>query len=49
MYLSLDIPDIALAAQEAARPRAKPVASDWNKLTRIGRYLKRIRVASQDW
>ena len=39
MYLSLDRPDIAFAAKEAARSMAKPMTTDWNKLKRLGRFL----------
>ena len=39
MYLSLDRPDIAFAAKEAARSMAKPVKSDWAKLKRLARFL----------
>ena len=39
-YLSGDRPDIQYAVKEICRRMAKPVRGDWEKLIRLGRYLK---------
>ena len=39
-YLSGDRPDIQYAVKEICRRMAKPVKGDWEKLIRLGRYLK---------
>ena len=39
-YLQADRPDIQYAFKEICRRMAKPVVSDWQKLTRLARYLK---------
>ena len=39
-YLSADRPHIQYAVKEICRKMAKPVAGDWQKLVRLGRYLK---------
>ena len=39
-YLAADRPDIQYAVKEVCRRMAKPVEGDWQKLARIGRYLK---------
>ena len=39
-YLSVDRPDIQYSAKEVCRRMAKPVEGDWQKLTRLGRYLR---------
>ena len=39
-YLSVDRPDIQYAVKEVCRRMAKPVEGDWQKLARLGRYLK---------
>ena len=39
-YLSADRPDIQYAVKEICRRMAKPVEGDWQKLVRLGRYLK---------
>ena len=39
-YLSGDRPDIQYAVKEVCRRMAKPVGGDWEKLIRLGRYLK---------
>ena len=39
-YLSADRPDIQYAVKEICRRMAKPVNGDWQKLVRLGRYLK---------
>ena len=39
-YLSADRPDIQYSVNEVCRRMAKPVEGDWQKLTRLGRYLK---------
>ena len=39
-YLSEDRPDIQCAVKEISRRMAKPVKGDWEKLIRVGRYLK---------
>ena len=39
-YLSGDRPDIQYAVKEVCRRMAKPVKGDWEKLIRLGRYLK---------
>ena len=39
-YLAADRPDIPYAVKEICRRMAKPVAGDWQKLIRLGRYLK---------
>ena len=39
-YLSADRPDIQYSVKEVCRRMAKPVEGDWQKLTRLGRYLK---------
>jgi len=39
-YLSADRPDIQYAVKEICRKMAKPVQGDWQKLVRLGRYLK---------
>ena len=39
-YLSGDRPDIQYTVKEISRRMAKPVRGDWDKLIRLGRYLK---------
>ena len=39
-YLAADRPDIQYSVKEICRRMAKPVESDWKKLTRLGRYLR---------
>ena len=39
-YLAADRPDIQYAVKEICRKMAKPVRGDWQKLVRLGRYLK---------
>ena len=39
-YLSGDRPDIQYAVKEICRRMSKPVRGDWDKLIRLGRYLK---------
>ena len=39
-YLSGDRPDIQYAVEWICRRMAQPVESDWEKLIRLGRYLK---------
>ena len=39
-YLAADRPDIQYAVKEICRRMAKPVAGDWQKLIRLGRYLQ---------
>ena len=39
-YLAAGRPDIQYAVKEVCRRMAKPVEGDWQKLARIGRYLK---------
>ena len=39
-YLPADRPDIQYAVKEVCRRMAKPVEGDWQKLIRLGRYLK---------
>ena len=39
-YLSADRPDIQYSVKEVCRRMAKPVEGDWQKLIRLGRYLK---------
>ena len=39
-YLAADRPDIQYAVKEICRTMAKPVQGDWQKLVRLGRYLK---------
>ena len=39
-YLSGDGPDIQYALKEICRRMAKPFKTDWEKLIRLGRYLK---------
>ena len=38
-YLQADRPDIQYAVKEICRRMAKPVASDWQKLIRLARYM----------
>ena len=40
-YLAADRPDIMYAVKEICWEIAKPVRGDWQKLVRLGRYLKR--------
>ena len=40
-YLSADRPDIQYAVKDICRRMAKPAVGDWQKLIRLGRYLKR--------
>ena len=39
-YLAADRPDIQYAVKEVCRKMAKPARGDWQKLVRMGRYLK---------
>ena len=39
-YIAPDRPDIAYAAKELARHMATPTEGDWQRLKRLGRYLK---------
>ena len=39
-YLSADRPDIQYAVKEVCRRMAKPVEGDWQKLARLGPYLR---------
>ena len=39
-YLAADRPDIQYAVKEVCRRMAKPVIGDWQKLSRLGRYLR---------
>ena len=39
-YLPADRPDIQYSVKEVCRRMAKPVEGDWQRLTRLGRYLK---------
>ena len=39
-YLAVDRPDVAYAVKEICRKMANPVSGDWQKLVRLGRYLK---------
>ena len=39
-YLAADRPDIQYSVKEICRKMAKPVSGDWQKLVRLGRYLK---------
>ena len=39
-YLATDRPDVEFAVKEICRKMAKPAAGDWQKLIRLGRYLK---------
>ena len=39
-YLAADRPDIQYAVKEICRKMAKPARGDWQKLIRLGRYLK---------
>ena len=39
-YLSSDRPDIQYSVKEVCRRMAQPVEGDWQKLSRLGRYLK---------
>ena len=39
-YLAADRPDIQYAVKEVRRKMAKPVKGDWQKLVRLGRYLR---------
>ena len=39
-YLAADRPDIQYSVKEICRRMARPVAGDWQKLVRLGRYLK---------
>ena len=39
-YLSADRPDIQYAVKTICHRMAKPVEGDWQKLARLGRYLK---------
>ena len=39
-YLSGDRPDIQYAVKENCRRMAKPVICDWEKLIRLGMYLR---------
>ena len=39
-YLAADRPDIQYAVKEVCRKMAKPARGDWQKLVRLGRYLK---------
>ena len=44
-YLAADRPDIQYAVKEICRNMAKPVEGDWQKLVRLGRYLRGSRDA----
>jgi hypothetical protein len=53
-FLALDRIDIQFAAKECARKMSDPTVGDWNKLKRIGRYLKGcpryvIQYPFQEW
>ena len=50
-YLAVDRPDIEYAVKEICRKMANPVSGDWQKLVRLGRYLKGAPrcVLSYDW
>ena len=39
-YLAADRPDIQYAVKEICRRMSRPVAGDWQKLVRLGRYLR---------
>ena len=39
-YIAPDRPDIAYAVKESARHMASPTKGDWQRLKRLGRYLK---------
>ena len=39
-YLAADRPDIQYSVKEICRKMSKPVRGDWQKLVRLGRYLK---------
>ena len=39
-YLSADRPDLAFAVKEVARTMSKPTEGCWERIKRIGRYLK---------
>ena len=39
-FLAADHPDIIFAAQDLTRKMAEPTKEDWEKLVRLGRYLK---------
>ena len=39
-YLAIDRGDIMFATKEPTRKMSEPTESDWNKLVRLGRYLK---------
>ena len=39
-YLAADRPDIMYAAKELCRKMSSPTARDWDRLVRLGRYLK---------
>ena len=39
-YLAADRPDMQYAVKEVCRRMARPVAGDWQKLSRLGRYLR---------
>ena len=41
-YLAADRPDILYAVKEICRKMAKPVQGHWQKLVRLGRYLKGV-------
>ena len=40
-YLSLDRPDMQYATKRCCKAMCKPTARDWERLRRLGRYLKR--------
>ena len=50
-YLALDRPDIMFAVKEVCRSMSKPTVSSWNKLKKLGRYLRgRPRIIYKyDW
>ena len=39
-YLALDRPNLQFAAKDIAKHMARPIALDWIKIKRAGRYLK---------
>ena len=45
-YLAADRPDIQYSVKEICRRMAKPVKGDWQKLVRLGRYLRQAQGVS---